>query len=49
MKNLIVIKLKKIINLKTIGEEDKNQKKKKKIISNFKKNLKNFLHFSETT
>ena len=33
MKNLIVIKLKKFINLKTIGEEtigeeDKNQKKK---------------------
>ena len=38
MKNLIVIKLKDFFNLKTIGEEDKNQKKKK--------NLKNFLHFS---
>ena len=37
MKNLIVIKLKKIINLKTIGEEDKNQKKKKKLYLILKK------------
>ena len=49
---MIVVKLKKFINLKTIGEEtigeeDKNQKKK--IISNFLKNLKNFIHFGENT
>ena len=45
MKNLIVIKLKLFINLETIGEEDKNKKK----LYLIQKNLKNFLHFSETT
>ena len=46
MKNLDCIQIEIFINLEIVGEEDKNQKKKKLYIF---KNLTKFLQFGEVT